>query len=371
MHLAAAQRSLRGISLLLANGASVTAKDHGGRTPLHVACANRDNESRSGGDSDSALMRCVELLLSSGALQDARDAKGQTALHLSALAGNLIAARALLAAGATVVADDAGNSPLHLAAAEGHSDIIQLLVVGNREEPPRKPSASGIAEVDTGGQCRPPASGGELYSVGDVDVSAHHTGPGIVVSTGWHQSASSTAAKGQAFFGDDDVTAPIAMTEQARDNHQVISEGPAEEKNSSREVHARCADPEVLSLKDELPASVDDGRTWGGPSSLNSVLSNQSDNLGQWVIRDSVRPGWQGQSNSHNGMVEDTIRKAGRISEDGIHGRRGHHAVEAGHRRRRARGSMPSRRRYEGGRDGRALCWPEALPSNQYEQVTG
>ncbi|CAM9207986.1 unnamed protein product, partial [Hapterophycus canaliculatus] len=49
-------------------------------------------------------------------------------LHLAAHAGNLSAAKALLAAGATVTADDAGNSPLHVAAAQGHSDIIQLLV---------------------------------------------------------------------------------------------------------------------------------------------------------------------------------------------------------------------------------------------------
>ncbi|CAN0441365.1 unnamed protein product, partial [Ectocarpus sp. 13 AM-2016] len=88
----------------------------------------------------------IELLLSSGAVEDARDAMGQTALHLSALAGNVGAAQALLAAGATMMTDDAGNSPLHVAAAQGHSDIIQLFVLGSKDEPARKVQASSDAE---------------------------------------------------------------------------------------------------------------------------------------------------------------------------------------------------------------------------------
>ncbi|CAN0509442.1 unnamed protein product, partial [Ectocarpus sp. 8 AP-2014] len=126
MHLAATQHSLPGLSLLLACGASINAIDGRGRTPLHAVCASVCDNGDGGSDS---TLGCIELLLSSGALEDARDAMGQTALHLSALAGNLGAAQALLAAGATMMTDDAGNSPLHVAAAQGHSDIIQLFVL--------------------------------------------------------------------------------------------------------------------------------------------------------------------------------------------------------------------------------------------------
>ncbi|CAN0321476.1 unnamed protein product, partial [Scytosiphon promiscuus] len=131
MHLAASQRSLQGLSLLLANGANINAIDHRGRTPLHAVCASARG-SYSGGQNDLTLLECTNLLLSSGALEDARDGEGQTALHLAALAGNLSAAKALLEAGAKVIADDTGNSPLHVAAARGHSGIIQLLVDENK-----------------------------------------------------------------------------------------------------------------------------------------------------------------------------------------------------------------------------------------------
>lgn len=130
MHLAAAQHSVRGLLLLLTGGANVNATDERGRTPLHLACENFRTSSNDHGSDQSR--ECIELLLSRGAMEDARDAKGQTPLHISALAGNLGAAQALVGAGAIASADAAGNSPLHLAAAQGHSEIIQLLVLGNR-----------------------------------------------------------------------------------------------------------------------------------------------------------------------------------------------------------------------------------------------
>lgn len=377
MHLAAAQRSVRGISLLLANGASVNATDHRGRTPLHVACESCHNDSRGGGDSDVALLECIEHLLSSGALEDARDAKGQTPLHLSALAGNLSAAQALLAAGATVVADDAGNSPLHLAAAQGNSDILQLLVVGKRDEPPPQPntSASISSEAETREQSRPPVAVGGLQSVFDVDVSSHERGPGIV-SAERHES-SPTTTNGEEAFGDDDVAvrtdAAPGRQFRATENYPNVSGDPAEDKISSREAHSRYPEPGVLSLEDGPTASVGNNHSsWGGPSSLNSVPDDQQYPLGQrWDAHDSVGPRWQGQADSHSVSVETSIRSAGRISEDGAGGRHGHHAAENEHRRRRPRGSGSrlSRRHHESAGDDRTLGWPETLPSDEYVQV--
>lgn len=367
MHFAAAQRSLRGISLLLANGASINARDHRGRTPLHVACASCHSKSSGGGESDLALLECIELLLSSGALEDARDAKGQTALHLSALAGNLSAARALVAAGATTVADDAGNSPLHLAAAQGHSDIIQLLVGGNRDEPSLKPHASIVEEVETRGRCPPPGAVGELNSVFDVDLSGHQRGQGII-SVGRHEGAS-TIANREA-FGDDDVVASVATTRVqhfgARDTHSKVSGQPTEDIVCSRDAHPRYGERGGSSLKDDTPASVNNGHRWGGSSFLNSVPNDQDDPLGQRDIHVDVKPRWQEQADYHNSLIGKPFRNAERNSEGDADGTRGHHAIEAEHRRRKPRGSRLSRRRH-----GKALRWPDTIPSTEYEQVNG
>lgn len=129
LHMVAAQHSLEGLLLLVADGADVNATDSYGRTPLHAACKNVerlvDNPSR-------RARECVEFLLSSGALKDARDTAGQTALHVAAKTGMVGAAEALVLAGSTGTADDAGNTPLHLAAAQGHVEIMQLLVLSYR-----------------------------------------------------------------------------------------------------------------------------------------------------------------------------------------------------------------------------------------------
>ncbi|CAM9478415.1 unnamed protein product, partial [Sphacelaria rigidula] len=122
--MAAAQQSLEGLSLLIAGGADVNAIDSCGRTPLHVACENPERN-----DSNPSRQRqCVEALLSAGAWEDARDTAGQTALHLASKVGVLHACEALVLAGARGEADDFGNTPLHLAAAQGHVEIMKLLI---------------------------------------------------------------------------------------------------------------------------------------------------------------------------------------------------------------------------------------------------
>lgn len=376
MHLAAAQHSPRGISLLLANGASVNARDHGGRTPLHAACANcHDNGSRGDGDGDLALLEGIELLLSSGALADARDAKGQTALHLSALAGNLSAARALLAGGATIVADDAGNSPLHLAAAMGHSDIMQLLVVADRDEPPpRKPPASTCSEAETREHCRsrPRAAVGDLQSVfGDEGLSAHERGLGGI-SVGLQKSrTASTTTNGEA-LGDIHVAARMAT---APGQHFGGTGELTEEKISlsSRESGGS-------SLAVGPTASVGNGYSWGGPATPYPVPNDQTHPLEPQTVLEYASPHWQWGGDAYRGSVENSIRNADRINEDDAVGRPGRRAVEGEYRRRRPKGGrlrLTSRRRQESARDDhdhdhdRTLGWPEALPPNEYKQVNG
>lgn len=380
MHLAAAQHSLRGISLLLANGASVNATDNRGRTPLHVACEKLCHDGCGGdGVSDAALLECIELLLSSGAREDARDANGQTALHLSVLAGNLRAARALLAAGATVVADDAGNSPLHLAAAQGHSDIIQLLVVGKRGESLQQPNApaSTFSEVETRAQSRPPVAVGELHqSVFDECISARESGPGT--DSVRRQKGAPTTSNGQTFGDDDVATRSAAAPGQRSGALEMISNvsgDPAEGRISNREAHSRYPEPGVASLEDRPTDSVCID-SWGGPSALNSVSKEQNDPLGQRDAHENDRLVWQGQTISHDVSVEKSFRSAdtSRISEEDAGGRHGHRAAETEHHRRRrprGSGSRLSRRHHESARDDNTLGWPEALPSDEYVQVSG
>eukprot|EP00752_Nemacystus_decipiens_P011913 g10564.t1 len=397
MHLAAAQRSPRGISLLLANGASVNATDHRGRTPLHAACENSNCSSRGGADDNDVAV--IELLLSSGALEDARDARGQTALHLSALAGNLRAAQALLSAGATAVADDAGNSPLHLAAARGHSDMIQLLVspsVGKRDDPPRKENpntpASIFSEVETEARSRASAREFRSRSAFDVSISAHERVRGTA-SIGRRETATTSTTLGEQVFGDDDVapgttTAPRGQPFGATDDLSHVPGEPREHHTSRGEAPSRYAEPQGSSLDDgpTAKASVANDRSWDGPSSLNKAVPiDRNYPSGRWDVHDTATPLWRGQADSYNGSIESSIQNADsphpRVSEDGAGGSRGHghRGVEAEHRRRRARGSgsgsggsskLP-RRRHEGPRDGmtRALGWAEPLPSNEYVQV--
>jgi ankyrin repeat protein len=139
--------------LLLANKADVNAKDKNGMTPLHWAAANGHREA-------------VEPLLADKADVNAKDNFGATPLHHAAANGHKDVAQLLLAHNADVNAkanqgqtpkppDDPfsrfladasafyagggtdksreGTTPLHLAAANGHRDVAELLLANKAD----------------------------------------------------------------------------------------------------------------------------------------------------------------------------------------------------------------------------------------------
>lgn len=70
----------------------------------------------------------VEELLSLGANVHAVDANASTPLHKAAANGHSSVASALLARGATQCANSAGNSPLHWACMNGHAGVVDVLL---------------------------------------------------------------------------------------------------------------------------------------------------------------------------------------------------------------------------------------------------
>ena len=127
LDLAARSGWVRVATFLLDNGANVN-KPSGGRTPLHQAV-------------QSGHKPMTELLLQRGADVNARDSKGGTALHQAAEAGFLSIAEVLLKHKADLNARNSkangGDSPLHLAAKNGHAALATFLIA-NGDDANRK-----------------------------------------------------------------------------------------------------------------------------------------------------------------------------------------------------------------------------------------
>lgn len=76
----------------------------------------------------------VRRLISEGADLNAQDGQGMTALHAAAYGGCVETVRALLEAGADPTLETLGSFPLrpaHLARAQGHLEVVALLVKYN------------------------------------------------------------------------------------------------------------------------------------------------------------------------------------------------------------------------------------------------
>jgi ankyrin repeat protein len=117
LHLAAFFGHADALRALLERGADVAAvtRNDLANQPLHAAAA--------GGD-----VRLCNLLIAAGADVDAKQHGGYTPLHEAAQSGNLEMVDAFLAAGADpILRDDEGRTAADLAAQQGHAAIASLL----------------------------------------------------------------------------------------------------------------------------------------------------------------------------------------------------------------------------------------------------
>jgi ankyrin repeat protein len=114
LHIAALTGNWRTVEALIKAGTRVDSMDALGRTALQHAASNRD----------AAVAR---ILVEAGATVDAKNRDGWTALHAAADSGRPDTVAFLIEAGAAVSARDAkGDTPLHLAAFRGHAGLVRF-----------------------------------------------------------------------------------------------------------------------------------------------------------------------------------------------------------------------------------------------------
>ena len=118
IHTAAYHGMANMVTILLASGAEIEAKNNIGGTPLHVALHS------------DRFAEIGKILLSNGADPGAADAQGMTPLHRAAFAGNVDMIRMLVTAGAKrrSTYNHLGDLPIHTAVRKGHVPAIEALV---------------------------------------------------------------------------------------------------------------------------------------------------------------------------------------------------------------------------------------------------
>jgi len=115
LHYCAKRGSVADAAAVVTQGAKVDAVDHLGWTPLHVACY-------------TGHVEVVRYLLTRGAKTGLQESEhNRTALHLACSRGNADCVLELLRSGARLLADDAGDSPAHVAVAACNAACLRLL----------------------------------------------------------------------------------------------------------------------------------------------------------------------------------------------------------------------------------------------------
>lgn len=115
LHYAAMNGHAAACSLLLSCGANAYSSDHDGYTPLIYAVTKGHTE-------------CVRTLLNSGVTVDPKQHADFVPLSLACQYGHQEIAVMMLKRGAQILANHEGMWPQHLAAREGHADLLHLLV---------------------------------------------------------------------------------------------------------------------------------------------------------------------------------------------------------------------------------------------------
>ncbi|KAH3732091.1 calcium-activated BK potassium channel [Pelomyxa schiedti] len=121
LHWAMAVGSVRAVTTLIENGASIDVQNLFGETPLHYGAGCPSTV--------SGNLRCCEILLDAGADPCITTACGHTSLHYAAAHGNVPVARLLLELGVHPdLTDDEGETALHIATIENRRGVIRALL---------------------------------------------------------------------------------------------------------------------------------------------------------------------------------------------------------------------------------------------------
>ncbi|MFP4026211.1 MAG: ankyrin repeat domain-containing protein [Candidatus Brocadiia bacterium] len=115
LHKAAGHGHQQIVEFLLAKGADINARDKLGYTPLMFAIHGRKSE-------------VAVWLIEKGARVNVKEKNGYTALHNAAFAGMPKVVMALVRHKAALNAKAGRETPLHLAAREGHVDVARILL---------------------------------------------------------------------------------------------------------------------------------------------------------------------------------------------------------------------------------------------------